>query len=220
MTPRNRVLGVPIDASEADVFSRLCESRMSRYPVFDTDLDEVVGLLHVKDLARHKVGGEGGFDVMRLMRAPVFVPEGLSLEDTLARLRASRSSAAIVLDEFGGTAGLVTLEDIIEEVVGEITDEFDVEVPPVREIGPGEVLVRGDVILEEVGQFLGIELEHPVAETVTGLVMAELGRVPERGDIVEYGGARFEVEDVDGLAVGTATVRSPARRQATDGGDR
>lgn len=210
MTPRNRVIGLPVDANEDEVLTVLCEARFSRYPVYDQDQDHVVGVLHVKDLARWQTGGSGAFDLRAMLRTPVFVPETLGLEEMLARLRRDRSSIAIAFDEFGGTAGVVTFEDIAEEIVGEIRDEFDQEeIAPIELLSAGTARARGDVILAELNQHLGLALEHAETETVAGLVMDLLGRIAQAGDTVTYGGVTFEVEAVDGRAIRTVLVRLP-----------
>lgn len=210
MTPRNRVRGLPVDAGEREVLTEVCRTRLSRYPVYEGSLDRVIGVLHVKDLARHRLQAGTAFDLVSMLRPAIFVPESLSLEDTLVQLRRRHGSIAIVFDEFGGTAGLVTIEDVVEEVVGEIRDEFDRELPPLQEVRRGALRVRGDLILAELGQHLDRSISHAEAETVAGLIMAELGRIAVAGDVVEYGGLRFEVESMDGLAVRTLIVRPSA----------
>jgi CBS domain containing-hemolysin-like protein len=209
MTPRNHVRGLNVNGGEADVLAELRRTRFSRYPVYEDSLDHVVGVLHVKDLARHRVSRENDFDLRRLVRPALFLPESLPLEDTLVRLRRRQRSVAIVFDEFGGTAGLITLEDVVEEVVGEIRDEFDREILPMQAMRSGAVRVRGDLILDEVNQHFDLSLAHPEAETVAGLVMAELGRIAVAGDVVEYAGVRFEVERVEGRAVRTVILVLP-----------
>lgn len=211
MTPRTRLYGFPADASEEEVLNHVCETRHSRYPIYDGTMDQIVGILHVKDLARDHIHRNGKFDLRRLARETVFVPESLSLEDMLDQFRQDRAQMAIVVDEFGGTAGIITLEDLVEEIVGEIIDEFDrEETPPFEQVEEGVVRVRGDLILEELNQHFDLDLEHPEADTVGGLIMATLGRVPQSDDSVEYGDVVFEVEEVEGLAVQTALARLPA----------
>lgn len=206
MTPRPRIVGLPVNADRQMVMRTVCETRFSRYPVYEGDLDNIIGVVHVKAIARHITGGEKELDLRRLAQPPLFVPESLSLEEMLSRFRQGRTQMAIVFDEFGGTAGLVTVEDIVEEVVGEIQDEFDREIPPIEELDSQRLRVRGDVVLGELNQLYGLHLSHPEADTVGGLVMAALGRVPHPGDTVEYDGIRFTVEAVRGLAVQTVLV--------------
>jgi CBS domain containing-hemolysin-like protein len=207
MTPRTRIIGLPTTGSEDEVLDRVCEARFSRYPVYQDDLDTIIGILHVKDLARHCVHQVESFSARRLARTVTFVPETVSLEEMLLRFRQEHTQIAVVVDEFGGTAGLVTVEDLVEEVVGEIVDEFDQEIPPFTELKPWLLRVRGDLLLEELNQHYDLGLDHPVAHNVSGLIMAELGRIAQQGDVVVYDGNEFEVESVSGLAVELVTVR-------------
>ncbi len=207
MTPRPRIVGVALHEGAKAVMSRLCETRQTRYPVFDTDLDHIIGTLHIKDIARLRAGGQTGVDLQEVVRPAVFLPESLSVERALSRFRLEKLQMAIVIDEYGGTAGLITLEDLVEEVVGEIRDEFDQEIEPMAVLSDGQVRVRGDLILDELAQHYGMSLDFPGVDTVGGLVMTVLGRIPKPGDVVEVDGAAFEVESVVGLAVQTVLVR-------------
>lgn len=216
MTPRNHVVGIPVTASEEDVLARACNARYSRFPVYEQDLDHIIGVLHVKDLARRQVHPTGAFDLRSLLRAAVFVPDSLPLDDVLLCFRQHHTPLAIVIDEFGGTAGLVTLEDVVEKVVGEILDEFDQELPPVEELEPGMLRVRGDLLVDELNQLYDLELEHPETDTVGGFLMAVLGRVAKAGDRVEYEGVEFEVETTERLAVRTVLVRLPRAPEDDD----
>lgn len=217
MTPRTRVVGLPVTASQEVVLRRVCQARYSRYPIYSGDLDHVIGVLHIKDLARQQVNQPDRFELRRLMRPVVFVPETLPLEQALFRFQRENIQVAIVLDEFGGTAGLVALEDLLEEVVGEIQDEFDREQAPMEELGPGLLRVRGDLILDELNQHYDLKLEHAEADTIGGLVMAELGRIARPDDVVTYQRVVFEVEAVAGLAVQTVLVRLPAGDDPEEG---
>ncbi len=217
MTPRNQISGIAVTAGEAEVLAHVCAGHHTRYPVYEEDLDEIVGILHAKTLARQQARrATQPFDLRQLLRPTLYVPESLPLDEMLARFRRERVQMAIVVDEYGGTAGLVTLEDVIEEVVGEILDEFDEELPPLEEIQPGLVRVRGDLLVEEINQLYDLELKHPEADTVGGLVMSLLGRVAQAGDVVESQGVTFEVETVRGLAVQTVLVRLPLEPEAGD----
>jgi CBS domain containing-hemolysin-like protein len=209
MTPRTRIIGIPATTGEDAVLRRVCQSRFTRYPVYDGNLDQIVGILHSKDLARHQVHSANAFDLKKLVRTAIFVPESLSLEHMLIRFRKEGIQMAIVFDEFGGTAGLVTTEDLVEEVVGEILDEFDQEIPPIQLLGPTLLRVRGDLLLDELNQHFDLNLIHPDADTVGGLLMASLGRVLHPGDNVDIDGIHFEVETVTGLAVQTVFVHLP-----------
>jgi CBS domain containing-hemolysin-like protein len=211
MTRRKQIVGLPLTASEADTLRFACQQRHSRYPVYDHGVDDIVGVLHVKTLARQQANRDRQpFDLRQLARPVAYVPESLPLDQMLTRFRRDRRQLAIVVDEYGGTAGLVTLEDLIEEVVGEILDEFDLETAPLERLSESLVRVRGDLLVDELNQLCDLDLEHPEADTVGGLVMASLGRLAEQGDCVAVDGVTLEVEAVEGLAVQTVLVRLPA----------
>lgn len=206
MTPRNRIVGLPLAASGADVRDTVLAAPFTRFPVFDGSMDSIVGVVHIKALARHLAQEDAAIDLAALLAPPLFVPESAALQETLTLMRQRGMQMAIVIEEYGGVAGLITLEDIVEEVVGEIRDEFDQELPPFQELGAGVVRVRGDLILEELNQHYDLTLDMEDVDTVGGLIMALLGRVPVAGDRVETGGIHFQVEEVAGMAVQIAQV--------------
>lgn len=210
MTRRKQIVGLHISADEQETLRFVCQMRHSRYPVYDQGLDDIVGVLHIKTLARQQVNRQRQpFDLRQLARPVVHVPESLALDQMLTRFRRDRRQLAIVVDEYGGTAGLVTLEDLIEEVVGEILDEFDLEMTPLERLSEGLLRARGDLLVDELNQLCNLDLKHPEADTVGGLVIASLGRLAEQGDHVVIDGVTLEVEAVEGLAVQTVLVRLP-----------
>ncbi|MBK8796243.1 MAG: HlyC/CorC family transporter [Anaerolineales bacterium] len=217
MTPRTRMVAIPATATEAEVLAVLSTQPHSRYPVYQGDRDAIVGVLHAKDVAQRIVNFPGDFDLQACLHPALFVPESLLLEAMLQSFRREHVQVAVVMDEFGGTAGLVTLEDLAEEIIGEIQDEFDVETAPLELIDARRVRVRGDLLVDELAQHLDSDLEHPEAETVGGLIMAELGALPVAGDRVTYGGLTFTVERMDGMAVDAVVVDLPAPEGASDG---
>jgi CBS domain containing-hemolysin-like protein len=206
MTPRNRLKGIPHDSDWASTLALVCESNKTRYPVYQESIDQVIGIVHIKDIARHAANGSEKFSLSELARPVTFVPDSLHLDQLLIQFRRESLQIAIALDEFGGTAGLVTIEDLIEEVVGEIQDEFDTEEQPIIELRPGLLRVRGNVILEELEQLYDLDIDHEDSNTVGGLVMAMLGRIPVEGDVAEYQGGRYTVESLDGMAVKWLTI--------------
>jgi CBS domain containing-hemolysin-like protein len=219
MTRRKQVVGLPITAGEQETLRFVCQERHSRYPVYNKGLDDIVGVLHVKTLARQQANRDDQpFDLRQLARPVAYVPESLPLDQMLTRFRRDRRQLAVVVDEYGGTAGLVTLEDIVEEVVGEILDEFDQEIAPLERLGEGLLRVRGDLLVDELNQLCDLELAHPEADTVGGLVMASLGRVAEQGDSIAVDGVTLEVEAVEGLTVQTVLVRLPVVDNTRDTG--
>jgi len=197
MVPRTRVLAFPLGADRATVAELLADKAHTRFPVYDRDLDDIVGTVHVKDLLTHLRSGD---TVQRsLVRELPFVPATERLDRVLTALRASRSHLAVVMDEHGGTAGILTLEDLFEEVVGDLADPG--ERPNIREAEDGGTAVSGTVRLDELGEFLERALEHEEVDTISGLVISLLGRPPVVGDRVEYRGMVFEVSAVRGRGV-------------------
>lgn len=216
MTPRTRMVAIPVDAGLEEALNLIVSHPHSRYPVYEKNRDEVAGVLYAKDLARYVVqtdaGGEEaapGFDLTALMRPAVFVPESLPLDDMLVRFRKEHIQIAVVVDEYGGVAGVITLEDLAEELIGEIQDEFDRELPPMEVIDDHTLRVRGDLLLDELNQHYDLDFEEEDVDTVGGLVMARLGHIARPGESVTVDGVRFKVETVEGLAVRTLIVRLP-----------
>lgn len=221
MTPRRKVQAIPHEIELDDLVAILVESRHSRFPVYRGDLDHVVGILHLKDVLSFRLRGKGPFDIDLLLRPAPAVPETKPVEELLAAFKHERLHMAVVLDEFGGIAGIVTLEDLVEEIVGEVLDEFDHEREPLIELGPGELEVDGTYLLDDLMDYvyLGEEESLPDVETVGGLIVAGLGRPPHVGDeIVLNEQIHFAILDVDGLAVSRARVRFPAGSDDTPSG--
>lgn len=203
MVPRVRVVGVPVGATPDDLRALLLSRLYTRYPVYDGDLDHIIGMLHVKDLLRRILARESiGLADVRSM--PV-VPETAPLDDVLAVMQRANAHMALVIDEHGGTAGTVSIEDLSEEVVGEITEDAS-EIPSLLEERPGVWRVAGTARLDEVGQKYDRELEHEDVDSVSGLVLARLGRPPVVGDVVEFEQLRFEVLSMAGRGVREARV--------------
>ncbi len=213
MIPRVRVTGIPVGATTDDVRRVLLTSLHSRYPIYQGDLDHIVGMLHVKDLLRRIITGETitAADV----RAMPVVPETTPLDDVLAVMQRANAHMALVLDEHGGTAGTISIEDLSEEVVGEISEDAS-DVPSFVEEAPGIWRVAGTARLDEVGQHYDLELAYEDVASVSGLVLARLGRPPVAGDVVEYGQIRFEVLSLAGRGVREARV-SVISHSAKDG---
>jgi CBS domain containing-hemolysin-like protein len=196
MVPRTEIVAVPDDTTVAGVVELLRQSPFTRLPVYRDDLDHVVGVVHVKDV----VGAPLEKTVRDIMRKPLYLPETAHLDRALAQFRRERVQLAIVIDEFGGTAGLVTLEDVIEELVGEVQDEFDRETPMLREEG-GVYLINGLMPLSDVRERLDLDLKDEPYDTVGGMIFGRLGRLAQVGDSVDVEGHRFTVTAVDGHRV-------------------
>ena len=204
MVPRTEIVAVADDTPVSELLVTARSHRFSRFPVYQEDLDHVIGLVHVKDLVGvDRASHAKARDVMR--KVPL-MPETMRLDQALTEFRRQRVQAAIVLDEFGGTAGLVTLEDVLEQLVGEVQDEFDIEAPAFREEAPGTFVVDGLTSLDAVRERLQLELPDEPYDTVGGMVFGRLGRLATVGDVVEVEGYRFQVTGVDGRRVAQVRV--------------
>jgi magnesium and cobalt transporter len=212
MVPRAQMVFVRRDDPVSRILPTVVESGHSRFPVMDEDRDDIVGILLAKDLLR-LVSSEARerFDIREFMRPAVFVPESKRLNVLLKEFRGSRNHMAIVVDEYGGVAGLVTIEDVIEQIVGEIDDEFDVEDDQnIRKEGERLFLVRGVTRIEEFNEYFGAHLpEGEGFETVAGLLMKQLGRLPRRGESASIDGFEFRVMRADRRRIDALRVVPP-----------
>jgi putative hemolysin len=189
---------VPLDAKLDDLIQVISRSGHSRLPVYEESLDKVVGIVLGKDvLPLAAAAHHEDFAVSQVMREPYFVPDTKSVDDLLAEFRRMNIHMAVVVDEFGGTDGLVTLEDLIEEIVGEIYDEHDVARPMVTVTSAGEILIDGGAPIDDVNERFLLALPVEDYDTLGGFILGELGHVPKPGDAVEVEGARFVVRTVD-----------------------
>jgi CBS domain containing-hemolysin-like protein len=223
MTPRADVVSVGLDSSLEEVWRRFSESEHSRMPIYRETLDDPVGVVHIKDLVKLLSPGQGrsGTDwneqvLPRLRRDTLYVPASMRAADLLLRMQTTRIHMALVIDEFGGTDGLVTLEDLLEAVVGEIDDEHDVEATPEIVERPGGWEADARAALEDLEGFAGESLtpedHEEEIDTVGGLVATLAGRVPQRGEVVSHpGGYEFEVIDADPRRIKRVRVRRVAR---------
>lgn len=213
MTPRVDVMAIESDATLADLLDLIAEHRLSRIPVIIGDLDHVVGIVNLKDLAAALGRGDNGQPVTSIVRPSQFVPETKRVSELLQEFQRLQEQVAIVVDEYGGTAGLVTLEDVLEEIVGEIQDEDEAE-ETLIEVRADGVFAAGKAEVADLGEALGIEIAEGEYHTVGGLVFTHLGRVPLRGESFENEDLRFEVLDADERRVHALLVR-PVRGRET-----
>jgi CBS domain containing-hemolysin-like protein len=202
MVPRVRLIGIPVDTELDELRQIVGSNPHTRYPVFRGDLDHIVGSVHIKALLRHMVAGRPV--TARDARPLPYLPATTPLDEVLAAMRRHRAQMAVVMDEYGGTAGIVTMEDLFEEVVGDI-EEGRGRTPIARDTA-GRLLVRGTVRLKDAGDALGVVLEHPDVQSVSGLVLTQLGRPAAIGDVIVWGDVRIEVTAVSGLGVADAVM--------------
>ncbi|HEY2790631.1 MAG TPA: hemolysin family protein [Gaiellales bacterium] len=227
MVPRPDVVGVRVDLPVQEILRLVLSHPFTRYPVYEGELDDIVGVLHVRDLfsALHERGLQS-VDVRSILREAIMVPETKPLDELLAEFQRTSNHLAIVVDEYGSVEGLVTLEDLLEEIVGEIGDEFDLPDAGIVRIGRGRVRLVGSFPIDEFNGRFGKHLPVDDYHTVGGFVFGELGRVPKVGDTVAFDGARFEVSAVDGprirevdvtLSAGTTVHPAQSAQSAEEG---
>ena len=218
MVPRPDMVALPIDLPVTELLARMLDHPYTRYPVYEGEFDDIVGVLHVRDLfgALHDRGIER-VDVTTLLRPAIMVPETKPLDELLAEFQATSTHMAVVVDEYGSVAGLATLEDLLEEIVGEIGDEFDLPNSGIRRLGRSKVRLGGSFPIEDFNERFGTELNGDDYHSVGGWVFGELGRAPRVGDSVTTPGARFEVSAVDGPRITEVDVTLvPDDRQPSD----
>jgi putative hemolysin len=221
MVPRVSIAALPSAAGFEDAIDLVIEVGHSRVPVYEESIDEIVGILYAKDLLPYLKPDAGPRPSLRkLLRPPVLVPESMTIDDLLHELQRRKVHLAIVLDEYGGTAGLVTIEDLLEEIVGEIQDEYDVEEPLVVRLSADEARVDGRADVDELMELFDVHLDLEDEEeydTVGGLVYHRIGGVPSPGDRVELDGMTLTVETTDGRRVGKVlVVRTPTESRPED----
>ncbi|MDG4753649.1 hemolysin family protein [Micromonospora sp. WMMD718] len=224
MVPRTEMVWIEERKTLAQALALFLRSGFSRIPVIGENVDDVLGVLYLKDLIRRVQGDQAArqMPVAELMRPATFVPESKPVDDLLSEMQAARNHLVIVVDEYGGTGGLVTIEDILEEIVGEITDEYDVERPPVEHLPDGAVRVTARLPVENLGELFDTELPTDEVETVGGLLAQALGRVPIPGAEAEVAGLRLVAEGTTGRRnrIDTVLVSRVDRGDAPDGTNR
>lgn len=211
LTPRTSIVSLSATATGAELAAISQSTGFSRVPVYDTDLDDVVGTVHVKSLLSYDADRRASVPLSELVTDVLVVPETSLLPDLLAEMRARATTLAVVLDEYGGTAGIVTIEDLVEELVGEIDDEHDRRSRHRHVVRlAGTVILPGRLNLSEVADAIGIDLpDEGGYETLAGFVMDRLARVPDVGDRFDFEGVGFDVLEMDGHRVATVRVSQP-----------
>lgn len=223
MVPRTEMVWIEADKSAQQALILALRSGFSRLPVIGETVDDVLGVVYLKDLVRRTQTDASDVEVGALMRGAAYVPESKHVDELLREMQAARTHMAIVVDEYGGTAGLVTIEDILEEIVGEITDEYDVELPPVQKLDANRIRVSARLPVEDLGELFHVELDSEDVETVAGLLAQALGRVPIPGATATVGGLTLEAEGttgrrnrIDAVLVTRQTDKTHEERQTAD----
>jgi CBS domain containing-hemolysin-like protein len=214
MIPRTEIMAFEADLNLEQSIEIAANSTYTKFPVYDDVMDNIIGVVHIKDLLRAQSDpSKQDCRARSIVREALFVPETVHVRSVLQLFRARRQHIAIVMDEFGGTAGLVTLEDLMEEIVGEVSDPFDNAQPEIQVYPNGTATIEGLALIEEVNDAMEIHLADPHYDTIAGYMLGKLGRIPDVGDRIEVDGVRMKVEAMDGMRIerlSLAKVEKPA----------
>jgi CBS domain containing-hemolysin-like protein len=220
MVPRPDMVTAPVSAPLKDVLDLILRHGYSRIPVYKANADDIVGVAYAKDLLRHLHAGKADVELANVVREPYFVPESKKVADLMREMQQRAVHIAIVLDEYGSTAGLVTIEDLLEEIVGEIADEYDREEPEIESAGEDRYRVNGRTSIDDVNEELEVELPQDEWDTVAGLMYGLLGAVPTQGETVRYGDLEFTAQKVQGRRIASVMItrrpHEPTAAGATD----
>lgn len=198
MLPKNQIISISQDLSFNEIMKIVTDTGHSRFPVVDENKSEIIGILHAKDLLRFQTQDKEAFDLHDIIRQATFIPESKKLNILLADFRRNRNHMAIVVDEYGATSGFVTLEDIIEQIIGDIEDEFDIdEEAYIKAHGAGHYIIKAHTPIEELNEQLDTNFKDEQYDTIGGLVLAQLGHLPQRGDTVTMDLFEFKVINAD-----------------------
>lgn len=217
LVPRLALEWLRVDATVGDLIARSLETGKSRFLVCRDDLDDVVGVVHVKDVFRLPPDERAGAPITAIVHEALAVPETIELEDLFREMQAGGAHLALVVDEHGGTAGILTVEDLVEEIVGEIDDEYDFGLTPVERSAPDTWLLAGTLHPDEVEEACGLRLPEGDFETIAGFVLDQLGHVPQVGEVVEHDGWQLEVAEMDRLRIATVQATAPPAARDEDG---
>ncbi|HYV00857.1 MAG TPA: hemolysin family protein [Actinomycetota bacterium] len=217
MVPRPDMVAAPVESGIQAVLDLMLRHGYSRIPVYRGSIDEIVGVVYAKDVLRHLHAGKGTVPLEKIMREPYFVPETKKVSELLREMQKRRVHIAIVLDEYGSTAGLVTIEDLLEELVGEIADEYDREEPQMEPVDQNSYRVNGRLSIDDVNELLDVNLPHDEWDTVAGLMYGLLGAVPTQGETVSFDDLEFTAEKVQGRRIAKVLIsrKQPAEEAET-----
>jgi CBS domain containing-hemolysin-like protein len=215
MVPRVDIIGIESGSSVKDIIDIVKQSGHSRMPVYEESLDTILGILYIKDLFMQGVKENQTID-KSVCRAAYFVPENKKVGELLKEMQSKKNHLAIVVDEYGGTAGLVTLEDILEEIVGEIEDEYDQDVPAIKKLDDRHFAVKGSVAIYDLNEELQLQLPEDQFETLGGVIYDLVGSLPPQGAKVSYKGINFIADRVEGQRIIRVIVETPAKKIKQD----
>ncbi|MCU0821080.1 MAG: hemolysin family protein [Spirochaetes bacterium] len=212
MIPRVDVLALPDNIKLKDMIERVHESGFSRIPVYKESIDNIIGILYNKDLLKYVIEKPKKFQLEKILHKPFFVPETMALDDLLLQFQKRRLHLALVVDEYGGMSGVITLEDIIEEIVGDIEDEFDDDVPEMQKIRENIYRVDSRMTISDFNEETGLALPTDDFDTIGGLVLDLFGRVPQKNEAIGHEGMLFRVNSVKGTRIRQVTIRIPREK--------
>ena len=201
MIPRPDIVAVEVNKSFEELAEVLVSRGFSRVPVYDGDMDHILGIIHAKELLRHLINGPERPSLREIVRPGHVVPESKKVHELLSEMKEQQISIAIVVDEYGGTAGLVTVEDLVEEIVGEIRDEYDLEDKPIESVNPDEAIVDARVSIDDLNELFSSQIQKEDFDSVGGFIINELGRMPSVGDTVRFNGISLKVLSVIGRRI-------------------
>jgi len=200
MIPRPDMISIPVDITLEELINFVQEHQFTRYPVFENDLDHIMGIIHIKDIVPF-IETKEAFVLSNIIRKVMLVPETLTIDKLLIEFKRHHSQMAVVIDEFGGTSGLVTLEDVLEEIFGDVQDEFDIEEADVKMLSDNVFLINAMLRIDEVNEIFNLDITEEEIETIGGLVLKKLGRIAQVNDSIEIDKYVFMVESIDGLRI-------------------
>ncbi len=219
MIPRTDMICIPNDITYEELNRVALENQYTRYPVYEENIDKILGFIHVKDLYSLAMTKDT-YSVQKLIRPMILIPETMTLDNLIIEFKKRQCQIAVVIDEFGGTSGLITLEDVLEEIIGDVQDEFDEEVKAdIEEIGENLYIANAMMRIDEVVEFFNLnesQFEEDDVETIAGLVVKLLGRIAEVGDVVSYNGLTFTVEEIDGARITKLKIYKEPVAEAND----
>jgi CBS domain containing-hemolysin-like protein len=216
MVPRTDVVALPADEDFNNMVKTIIKSGHSRIPVYGDTIDNVMGFLYAKDLLSYLIKGEVPSDISKILRPARFVPEGKMIDDLLKELQQNKEHIVIVVDEYGGMAGIVCLEDILEEIVGEIQDEYDNEEEEIKNIGPNVWLCDARTQIQDINETLGTDLPMNGSDTLGGFVFNIFGKIPVPHEEISYGDTQFKIETIDGHSIKRIRVRTKVIQNDND----
>lgn len=216
MIPRTHIVAIPKNAAKEQVLTTIIQSGFSRIPVYEENVDQIIGILNVKDLLPYWLNNANEIPIAEIYREPYFVPETKPIKDLLNELRNKKLHLAVIVDEYGGTSGIVTIEDIVEEIIGEIRDEHDTEEDLLVRQDDGTVVVHARFNLDDFEEQFDVRFPRAGYDTLGGFIIHHLGRVPQTGECIEYQGFTFLIQGADQKRITRILVTPPSKGRFAD----